>query len=229
MASQKNTQTKTKTPTDSMKKNEKQEKPMTPKQAVTKATSLLRGIDNSTGIIKKHQEVIDRSIEQVKSIVAGIGNQSVAPAPTVNAKPSAKPVVAKKSAKPAKPASAKKASGPKAAPKAAQKPVAKPAQAQSQGPTIKDAAIAVLKENGGVMKASEIWHKAQEKFSRTWSRQVLYNAFDKNPDIFVQTGDGYKYGGVAKQAQATGMKREDKDVDSFIERASKNEAVSSVL
>lgn len=229
MASQKNTQAKkATTPASKSEKQEKQEKTLTPKQAAIKAGSLLRGIDNSTVAIKKHQEIIEHSIEQVKSIVAGIGNQVVAQPAASKPTPASKAKSTTKKDKPAKPAKAtvaKKAST--TPPKAAQKPAQ--AQSQSPGTTIKDAAIAVLKENGGVMKASEIWHKAQEKFKRTWSRQVLYNAFDKNPDIFVQAEGGYKYGGVAKQVQVTTLKQDDKDVDSFIARASKNEAVSNVL
>jgi hypothetical protein len=221
MTSKKNGQMK-KAATNALK-GEKQEKPLTTKQAATRADSLLRGIDNSAVAIKKHQEIIEQNIEQVRSIVAGIGNQTTVSS-TVPKSSTSKSAVKKPEAKTTKKAAPKPASKPSQ--KAAQKPSQK--AEQPQGPTIKEAAATVLKESGGVLKASEIWHKAQEKYKRTWSRQVLYNALTKNQDIFVPSGDGYRYGGVAKPAQTVSPKRES-DVDSFIEKASKNEAVSNVL
>lgn len=210
----------------------KQDKPLTPKQAVAKANNLLKGIDNSSVAIKKHQAAIEASVEQVKVLVDGIGNQ---PAPTPKAvkaptaKPAAKASTEKstattKTAKPvtktAKPAQAKKAAVAKA-PKEAK-------TNEDSGPTIKEAAIAVLRKEGKAMKAADIWHVAQQTYSRTWSRQVLYNALNKNTEIFVRDGDEFGLSQKANVVAVTNGKKDD-DADDFVERVSKNETVSTVM
>ncbi len=239
---------------------------LTPKQAEVKANSLLRGIDNSIATIKKNQQIIEDNTKEIRGIVTGLGNQAQAtPKPAAKpaaakpatAKPDAK--VAKPAAKPAakkavmaKPAKAAKPAKPAKAAKPAKEQAAKPAKpakaasgAPSQdGPTIKEAAIEVLR-GGGKMKAADIWHQAQTKFGRTWSRQVLYNALNKNPQVFKKTGDEFELAaGAAKAAAATHAPAEpesakapvaasqsgkEEEVDAFVKKAAETRGVQQVI
>lgn len=220
MAIQKSTATTDKTATP-----KKQDKPLTPKQVVAKANNLLKGIDNSSVAIKKHQATIEASVEQVRNLVDGIGNQPApAPKPVKAAAPkSTEKVATKPTAKPA--AKAAKAAMPK---KATPVKAAKTATStEDSGPTIKEAAIAVLRKEGKAMKAADIWHTAQKTYNRTWSRQVLYNALNKNTDIFVRSGDDFGLNPKVSTVVPTNGKKD--DADAFVERVSKNETVSTVM
>jgi hypothetical protein len=175
-----------------------------------KATSLLKGLDNSAAIIAKKQAEITKS---TKELVQALGSIS-APQP-------AKPAKAEKVAKPAKPAKAEKP----AKPAKAEKP-AKPAKAEKpaaqKAPALKPVIIQAL-ENGSMTAADLYTHV---KKIHDWSRQSLYNAL-KDETLFTKDGDKFKR--ATKSSKSNGTHDDDEETNRLLESVAKSKEVMQVV
>jgi hypothetical protein len=190
-------------------------RPLTPKQANIKATSLIRGIDNSVARIRKETaSIADATSQLKKTVLPALSNtEAKAKAPAKKAKEKAK-APAKKAKAPAKKAKEKKtpAQSPSKAAQKAKPPV-------EGRPTIKEAIQETIGAQGPISPA-DLWKKVVEKYGY-WSRQSLYNAL-KDTKLFK------KADGVVGLVPATGSKKKD-NVDSFVDDVVKDKSVADTV
>ena len=198
----------------------------TPKQAIARINSLLKGIDNSVIAINKQKAVLTDAVKEMKGLMGGLSNvqtakvekSAPAPKPESKSKPATKKPAAKKPA--AKAAKAAK----KPAPEAKKSAPAKPAKAASSSekktvegrPLLKDAVKQILADKNQ-MSAADIWKKATSKWGY-WSRQSLYNVL-KDEKSFSRHED---------QFSLFNNKVDDAEAESFISQVESSQAVSSV-
>ena len=147
---------------------------LTTKQATIKIGKLLKGIDNSTAQIQKHQSVIEGSVPELQKLVGGLANQ-ISQTPAKPVKAPAKAVEAKTTMK--APAKAK-------APAKVKPKVKSPVAGR---PSLKQAVQSVMIPATGPMTAADIWKTTVGQYGY-WSRQSLYNAL-KDEKLFVRTDD----------------------------------------
>jgi len=212
-------------------------KKLTPKQAAVKASSLLKGIDNSVAVINKHHGIIKENTVQLRNVVTGLSNAAVQETPKPKAPAKPKPAKAEK-AKAKAPAKAKAAKAKAAKAKAAKKEAkAKPAKKGEKPkaeesakasakmkppvdgrPTVKDATREEIAANGPDTKAN-LYHKVTDKYGY-WSRQSFYNAL-KDKKSF-RTVDG-----KIQVIGTPGAKTTDEEASRFVESVRKDQAVAS--
>ena len=208
----------------------------TPKQAIARINSLLKGIDNSVIAINKQKAVLTDAVKEMKGLMGGLSNvqtakvekSAPAPKPESKSKPATKKPAAKKPAakKPAakKPAAKAAKAAKKPAPEAKKSAPAKPAKAASSSekktvegrPLLKDAVKQILADKNQ-MSAADIWKKATSKWGY-WSRQSLYNVL-KDEKSFSRHED---------QFSLFNNKVDDAEAESFISQVESSQAVSSV-
>ena len=206
---------------DTKTKTQKAKK--TPKQAVARINSLLKGIDNSVVAINKQKAVLSDAVKEVRSLMGGLSNIQTVPAKKLEAKVKAAVKPAKpakvvkaapaKKALPVKAASAKKlevkaASAKKALP-------VKPGKAIEGRPSLKEVVKQVIIT--GPLTAADIWKQATSKWGY-WSRQSLYNVL-KDEKVFARQGE--------KFALVNSMV-DDAEAEKFVKQVESNQAVSSV-
>lgn len=187
----------------------KSDKKLSPKQALVKAQSLSKGIDNSVTIIDRERAKIAESATQLTSLVGGLAN-------TVTSTPATKPekTTAKKTT--AKKTTAKKAATSKAK---TEKKTADPNR-----PSLSDAIAEVLKDNGK-MVAIEAKKVAVEKYGY-WSNQAFYNMLKKdNGKTFKRDGNTLELVG----SKASAKKTEDREVNEFVSKVASDETVSQTV
>ncbi len=205
---------------------------LSPKQAQVKITTLLKGIDNSSITIRKHQDLMTESVRKVQDLIPAI-----AAVPAQKPVPAAKPakVPAAKPAKPAKPAkeptpAAKKSAVVKPAAKSVAKPAVKVATTDNR-PPFKQVISEIITKNGGPLEANEIFKAAENKAATGgydgWSRQSLYMAL-KDTKKFAKTEGGYGLAAVAPSRDAI-VSTGDEDAEAFINSVEKNQEVSAVI
>lgn len=214
---------------------------ITPKQAQIKLNSLLKGLDNSALVLNKHKEQITKSVKEISVLVTGLANPKTAKAKTVKpVKPAkvkaaktakvakvakvkaVKPAKVAKVAKPEKPAKVVKEAAPVEAVAKPTKPAKTNPPPVAGRPILKEAIKGIIADAKKPLPASDIWHRAVEKYGY-WSRQSCYNALDDSK-TFSKSDEGFSVrsaNGVADDDEA------DQFVDS-IEKAAPAAAVSTV-
>lgn len=199
----------------------------TPKQAIARINSLLKGIDNSVVAINKNKIVLNDAVKEVRSLMGGLSNftapakpqakkpevKKATPAKKPETKPAKKPEV--KKVIPAKKPEVKKASPVKLA---STKPAAtKPGKPVDGRPSLKEAVKQVILANNGTMSAADIWKQATTKWGY-WSRQSLYNVL-KDEKSFSRQGEKFAL------AHST---VDDAEADKFVQQVESNTVVSNV-
>jgi len=197
---------------------------MTQKQAMIKATSLLKGLDNSVAIIAKKQAEITKSTKELAQTLISISTP-----------PPVKPVKAK-AEKPAKPAKAEKPAKVKPVkaekPAKAEKPVkaekpskVKPAKAEkpanSKAPALKPVMIQTLGDES--MSVADLYNEVKK--IHDWSRQSIYNAL-KDVNSFAKDGDKFK---VAVRISRSNGIHDDEETDRLLDSVAKSKETMSVI
>ena len=197
------------------KKPAKKPAKKTPKQAIARINSLLKGIDNSVLVINKHKTVLNDAVKEARSLMGGLSNLQAAPAKKPEAKkPEAKkPAPAKKPAlakKPVKKTEIKKPAPEKSVP-------AKPGKPVEGRPSLKEAVKQIIVAGGNPMTAADIWKQATAKWGY-WSRQSLYNVL-KDEKSFSRAGEKFS------MSRST---VDDAEADKFVQQVESNTVVSNV-
>jgi len=212
------------------KKPAKKPAKKTPKQAIARINSLLKGIDNSVLVINKHKTVLNDAVKEARSLMGGLSNLQAAPAKKPEAKkpeakkpaPAKKPALAKKPVKKTeikKPAPAKKPVKKTEIKKPApEKSVpAKPGKPVEGRPSLKEAVKQIIVAGGNPMTAADIWKQATAKWGY-WSRQSLYNVL-KDEKSFSRAGEKFS------MSRST---VDDAEADKFVQQVESNTVVSNV-
>ena len=147
------------------KKPAKKPAKKTPKQAIARINSLLKGIDNSVLVINKHKTVLNDAVKEARSLMGGLSNLQAAPAK-----------------KPVKKTEIKKPAPEKSVP-------AKPGKPVEGRPSLKEAVKQIIVAGGNPMTAADIWKQATAKWGY-WSRQSLYNVL-KDEKSFSRAGEKF--------------------------------------
>ena len=238
------TQTKTKTQTPQAPKPAKIKTKTEVRNASAQADKLVRGMDNNSVAIQKHQQEIEKKIAEnaksavtVRSLIAGISNAALT-APAAPAKPAAQAKPAKAAKQPAKPAA--KAAQAKAKPAAKSALKAKPApKAPESGGDLNGkkgfkldvVARDIIASAGKPLTAAEIYHGceaiAKKNGFKVWSRQSLYNQL-KITTRFTKSGDGAAATFQNAGSKASPKSATDQDAEEYVKKVEKNQAVANV-
>lgn len=201
---------------------------LTAKQANIKISKLLKGIDNSSTQISKHQSLIEDAVPELQKLLVGLANSPVQPAKSNGqkpvAKPAAKPAAKSAAAKPvAKSAKKTPTKAPAKAVKIDPKPAAKPKAGKpkppvSGRPSLKQAIQNVMSNGSGPMSAADIWKAATGQYGY-WSRQSLYNAL-KDEKLFSRNDDKFSLLAKAKS---------DAKAEEFVATVAADPSISKVV
>ena len=200
------------------------------RNASAQADKLVRGMDNNSVSIQKHQQEIEKKIAEnaksavtVRSLIAGISNVAL------TAQPAPAPAKAKTAAK-AKPAA-----------KAAAKPASKSASGGVEWRTkhkLDIVARDIVASADKPLTAAEIYHgceayakkhafKDENGDDDCWSRQSLYNQL-KIVARFTKSGDGATATYQNAASKAASKAATDQDADEYVKKVEKNQTVANV-
>lgn len=217
--------TDTKKPAATKKPTKTEVKPPTPKQAHIKIQTLLKGIDNSTAAVDKHQTIVKKNTDDIKKLVSGLEVQAPKAAPAVKAAPVAKTPAAKKVA----PVAVKAAK--KAAPAAKKAVAAKNGAAKSNEnrPPLKDVLRGFINDAGAGVSAADLYNRSKDFAAKNqaeeWSRQSVYNAL-KDAKTFTKKGNEYVNAGSNSSASP---KVSDDEAEQFVEKAASQNETSTLV
>jgi hypothetical protein len=200
---------------------------LTAKQTTIKIGKLLKGIDNSTAQIRKHQSVIEGSVPELQKLFGGLANSPAPPKPNGQKAPAK----TKASPKPAKVPAKATAKTPAKAPAKAKTPAKTPSLAKDKPktnkvkppvvgrPALKQAAQNVMSSNGGVMTAADIWKATVSQYGY-WSRQSLYKALE-DEKVFTRNSEN--------KFSLVGKSKSDDKADAFVADVAADVAISKII
>lgn len=207
----------------------KRPKQASPKQAAARVGVLLRGIDNSIGVIERQKQKISDNLKEAATLVTGLSNAVVdAPKAAVTKSPAKKVQKAKKTAtkpstKKAKTSKAKSSNGAKAKKVAKANPLTAKKPPKEGRPLLKDAIRQVVAAAGSPMKSSDIYNQVVDKWGY-WSRQSMYNVLKNDGGFQLVASNTYEL-----VANESGQTTSDSETDQFIDQVAPTTGVGQAV